>query len=178
MKRLTKRIDGKAVFRECTGTCGTCDGTMCFDIGPMVDRLSDYEDTGLDPKQAMLISNVLREVGETYNCWFDYVVNCVLENSHLKDLAQAEKNGRLVMLPCKVGDTVYIVRDKKIIIATVEAIHQWISGKWKLNANTDKRYTHWVGYEVSIDDFGKTMFLTREEAEAALKKREVYNDAD
>lgn len=64
----------------------------------VVDRLAAYEDTGLEPKQAMLISNVLREVGETYNCWFDYVVNCILENSRLKDIAKAEKDGRLVVL--------------------------------------------------------------------------------
>lgn len=88
-----------------------------------------------------------------------------------QELAQAEKDGRLVVLPSKVGDTVYIIRDQKIIIAEVEAIHQWVSGKWKLNVHSDKRYQHWVGYEVFFDDFGKTIFLTPEEAEAALKKR-------
>ena len=52
MDRLTKRIEGgQAVFHECHGTCGTCDGANCYCIGPMVDRLAAYEDTGLDPEE-------------------------------------------------------------------------------------------------------------------------------
>ena len=52
MDRLTKRIEGgQAVFHECHGTCGTCDGSNCYCIGPMVDRLAAYEDTGLDPEE-------------------------------------------------------------------------------------------------------------------------------
>ena len=77
-----------------------------------------------------------------------------------------------MVLPCKVGDTIFRICSKEIITATVESIHQWCSGKWKMNAHTDKRHAHWVGYEISFDDFGKTVFLTREEAEAAMKKRE------
>lgn len=50
MERLTKRLeDGQAIFHECHGTCGTCDGANCYCIGPMVDRLAVYEDTGLEP---------------------------------------------------------------------------------------------------------------------------------
>ena len=52
MDRLTKRIEGgQAVFHECHGTCGTCDGANCYCIGPMVDRLAAYEDTGLEPEE-------------------------------------------------------------------------------------------------------------------------------
>ena len=52
MERLTKRIEGgQAVFHECHGTCGTCDGANCYCIGPMVDRLASYEDSGLEPEE-------------------------------------------------------------------------------------------------------------------------------
>ena len=52
MERLTKRLeDGQAIFHECHGTCGTCDGANCYCIGPMVDRLAAYEDTGLEPEE-------------------------------------------------------------------------------------------------------------------------------
>ena len=52
MERLTKRLeDGRAIFHECHGTCGTCDGANCYCIGPMVDRLAAYEDTGLEPEE-------------------------------------------------------------------------------------------------------------------------------
>lgn len=41
------------------------------------DRLAEYENTGLEPKEVRLIANVLREVGETYNCHFNFVVKAV-----------------------------------------------------------------------------------------------------
>lgn len=81
---------------------------------------------------------------------------------------------RFVELPCKVGDTVYVIED--------------IAGEWKIIK--DHIETIGIGYYadgvslyqfdgIKIDgyfeDFGKTVFLTREEAEQALKERE--NDA-
>lgn len=126
------------------------------------ERLAAYEDTGLEPKEAQLIANVLREVGETYNCWFDYVVNCVLESSHLKDLAQAEKAGRLVVLPCKVGDKVYRV----ITTASAAPIITEIEIK-TLGQAVD--LIGWIGEKQLLVSW----YLTREEAEAALKKREA-----
>ena len=90
----------------------------------------------------------------------------------LRELAQAEKEGRLVVLPCKVGDTVYIIHNRAIRKTTVESIHQWSSGHWKLSVHTDKKYIHWTGYEVHFESFGKTVFLTREAAEAALEEKE------
>ena len=59
MERLTKRIDGEAVHFDCHGTCGTCDGCTCFEIGGMVDRLAAYEDTGLSPADIADIRNEL-----------------------------------------------------------------------------------------------------------------------
>lgn len=138
MERLTKRIDGKAAYRECNGPCGTCDGAMCFDIEPMVDRLAAYEETGMTPKQVRLISNVLQEVGETYNCWFDYVVNCVLENSHLKELSQADKDGLLVVLPSK--DYCWRIRGDiflDIIRANCRAAHEEAEAALKKREEVD-----------------------------------------
>lgn len=50
-------------------------------------RLADYEDTGLTPKEVKLISNVLEDVGETYNCRWEYVKSCLVGYS-LHKLAQ------------------------------------------------------------------------------------------
>lgn len=132
-----------------------------------IDRLAAYENTGLEPEaieqiKLSFMGKAIAEIKEFEG----------ISVARLKELAQAEKDGRLVMLPCKIEDTVYIIRGERIIVATVEAIHQWSSGKWKLSVHTDKRYMQWVGYEIPFDDFGKTVFLTREEAEAVLKKRE------
>lgn len=88
-----------------------------------LNRLAAYEDTGLTPKEVKLIANVLREVGETYNCWFNYVAQCVIEHSKLKKLAQAERGGRLVVLPD--GD------DTAALAATIDStdmIRVWSGG--------------------------------------------------
>lgn len=43
----------------------------------MIDRLAAYEDTGLEPKQVHKIANVLQEIGQEYNCRFEFVAEIV-----------------------------------------------------------------------------------------------------
>lgn len=132
-------------------------------------RLAAYEDTGLEPedmKRAFNEDAILKLAGQALG----------MSPDRLRELAQAKKEGRLVVLPCKVGDTVYIIHNRAIRKTTVESIHQWSSGHWKLSVHTDKKYIHWTGYEVHFERFGKTVFLTREAAEAALKERDAEHD--
>ena len=82
----------------------------------------------------------------------------------LLELADADRAGRLVVLPCKVGDSVYMPDlDKKIPVKVrVQGISISVSGRTIL---------HFGGYPVEYawgDGCGKDWFLTREEAEAAL----------
>lgn len=88
----------------------------------------------------------------------------------LGELEDLQEAGRLVELPCKAGDTVYFPSERfpaEIggIVINENGIHfQWIQ--------YDRGYELtevWDYGEFHIDDFGKTVFLTREEAEAALK---------
>lgn len=62
-------------------------------------RLAAYEDTGLTPA----------EVTELVKDWSDLrtIVGECGGIDHLKELAEANKDGRLVVLPCKVGDVMY-----------------------------------------------------------------------
>ena len=138
-----------------------------------INRLESYEDTGLSPEE---IERILDSYGRgmtlrTENAQRLEIIKEIPIN-RLRELAQAEKEGRLVVLPCKVGDTVYIIHNRAIRKTTVESIHQWSSGHWKLSVHTDKKYIHWTGYEVHFESFGKTVFLTREAAEAALEDKE------
>lgn len=91
---------------------------------------------------------------------------------HLRELAQAEQDGRLVVLPCKVGDTVYMPDPEKIIIPVrVQGIAITASGQTIL---------HFGGYPVEYawgNEIGKTIHLTREEAESALKAQKGGGDA-
>lgn len=51
MERLTKRIDGWVMRKGCHGICRACTGAECADLYPTIDRLADYEDTGLTPEE-------------------------------------------------------------------------------------------------------------------------------
>lgn len=62
------------------------------------ERLREYEDAGLSPKAC----TEAREIEETLS-GYDYSI------SRMVELMKADVEGRVVVLPCKVGDTVYRV---------------------------------------------------------------------
>lgn len=81
----------------------------------------------------------------------------------VRELLQANAEGRLMVLPCKQDDRVYMVQKgevKEFIIGRVTVLR---SGSVVLTL---------YGYQGGIlaEEIGKTVFLTREEAEAVLKK--------
>lgn len=84
----------------------------------------------------------------------------------------AEEQGRLVVLPkCNIGDTVYIPIDfqNKIYTGTIEGFeYARMRDTWVVKIRTDDAGTCYEAFE----DFGKTIFLIREEAEKALKEME------
>lgn len=88
--------------------------------------------------------------------------NCDLDR--LEKLAEADRDGRLVVLPCKAGDTVYrIVRDADPHIARDEVRNMYFADDMTLCVEL-------VGGRIILSEkFGKTVFLTREEAEKALE---------
>lgn len=117
------------------------------------DYLKAYFDTGLMPQQ-------IRNAQETLQC-FD---NIGIKRGN--EIVTAEEEGRLAIFPCKVGETVWFIRPldikKEITETTVEKLV--VKGKgifMKLACN--------AMYETSCNSIGKTVFLTREEAETALK---------
>lgn len=81
-----------------------------------------------------------------------------LEPEECAKYAQAEKEGRLLVLPCKAGDMVYFRRGRDIIGDTVERIV--LDGMNQVFVGAHKVFI--------FRDFGKTVFLTREDAEKAL----------
>jgi hypothetical protein len=80
----------------------------------------------------------------------------------MKELAEANKDGRLVVLPCKVGDKLYRVFAGEIFEHRVGSMKYFaIQGRWDIET-----YPFCSCVESSI---GKTIFLTREEAEKTLE---------
>lgn len=130
--------------------CSQLDGNV------VVERLAAYEDTGLTPKE-------VTSLGEL----FDYALKeskTLTEQltllKHIRELAEADKDGRVLILPCKLGTKVYRIRyeiadypdNPELEIATT-----WFTPEYR-------------------DDIGKTVFLSREEAEKALQEMEGKKD--
>ena len=95
----------------------------------------------------------------------------------LKDYEDAEEQGRLVKLPCKVGDTVWQimvvgVHGKNIKYGIFKAVVTTISVDYQMNflfstiTEDEERYRN----EVTSTAIGDTMFFTKSEAEAKLKE--------
>ena len=99
--------------------------------------------------------------------------NCEIMTSVCEKLGKyedLEEQGRLVKLPCKVGDKVYGLSMGKIIRLTVNEISIFcMKGEKIINAkcqNNDE-FRNYVEME-----FGKTVFHTKSEAEQKLKEME------
>lgn len=107
---------------------------------------------------------VLKQIAEIFNCdpndpaqlkWLCY---------KLRDWQQAEQDGRLVVLPCKKGNTLWAYYNypttgiRKMVATDVSTLNG------KIVINTDAYGV------ISESDIGKTVFLTRQEAEAAVEK--------
>lgn len=116
------------------------------------ERLKQYEDSGLSPiacEEAKKIEDGLSE--------HDYSI------ARMVELMQADKAGRLVVLPCKAGDelwTFYNYPDEQVCSFTVTDIST-LNGRTMLNTSR-------CGV-IDARDVGKTVFLTRKEAEKALE---------
>ena len=149
MDRLTYRDkDGMAMMKERGG----------WKSGG-IERLAAYEDTGLEPEE---IADFMKRWEQTVEIGGMLKKYCI---DHIRDLLQAEKEARLVLLPCKVGDTVWVIWGKDVIYYIVDRIHILANNQVQIRAK------HHVIDNVYLypDMFGKTVFLTREEAEEALK---------
>lgn len=87
----------------------------------------------------------------------------------LKAYENLEEQGRLKVLPCRIGDTVYFRTYAKN--ATVDLGIQPHEVTNISVTITCGKGIHTVA--IPLSDFGKTVFLTREEAEAALRGDEA-----
>ena len=128
--------------------------TAAWSYAELRGRLMQYEDTGLEPAMCA-----------NYKTFEDKAISKGVPFKRIVALMEADKAGRLVVMPCKVGDTVYFrtydcngTVDLGIQPHKVTAIvgHAIVRG----------RYTD-VG--LLPGQYGVSWFLTREEAEKALE---------
>ena len=83
----------------------------------------------------------------------------------LKDYENLEEQGRLIKLPCKCGDVVYVTEPALVEAMCIRIqLDGYRNGIW-INAK-EYPYDRWISFKA----FGKTVFLTKSEAEAKLKE--------
>ena len=138
---------------EDNGNC-TAVGGFCTAVpAAHCPLLREYLDTELTPEEIDMDHEAAEQLRHLCR-------NCDLER--LEELAEADKDGRLAVLPCKVGDTVYFSLLGRIIEKQVFSI--------VLFSNSTRIYCDGTSEYCRPEDIGKTFFLTREEAKAALEE--------
>ena len=171
MERLTKWENGHAYYTRCfEKPCygGGCKLEDCPFETVVCEHLAAYEDTGLKPEE---IKATLTE---------DAMINLAaqamgVEPSRLRELAEAGKDGRVVVLPCKVSQRVFALLDTDKNISECE-VKQIGLGNEIGFIGLEPIGARGREYGVALNGFGKTVFLTREEAEKALEEREGKKD--
>lgn len=149
--RYTTKRNGKNVIPLLNAVCGIdmpywridrADALHSYLSGDAADKLAAYEDTGLTPTQIKYI--LPRQSAE------EAVERMIAERERYDEWfawKQAEEDRRLVILPCKIGTEC-----------------------WRVNFDRRRHPIEPVRFDIPFYySFGKTVFLTRAEAEAALK---------
>ena len=124
-------------------------------------RLKQYEDTGLSPEKVSWMKEVVEAA-------FDNDTSRI-ERAH--NLHVADKEGRVIVLPCKVGHRVFALLDTDKHISECE-VKQIGLGNEIGFVSLESIGARGREYGVALNGFGKTVFLTREEAEKALAEME------
>ena len=199
MERLTMRAEaGRKVFfsEDACFLCGYnkkysstfCENTLCestFDRScpylAVIDRLADYEDTGLTPEE---VKDMAENAETRLLTWFEAKYGFPV--GKLMDLCEAEQQGRLVVLPCKVGETVYRIVDRGYLKDTCETDCYSCNILCPYEGREYERVIEIVPWEMvsigaivnAMEQLGKTVFLTREQAEQALQAAvQTFNEA-
>lgn len=164
MERLTKRLSSGASDYNYPESCYFDDNSGPDRIAQSafrqrcVERLADYEDSACEPEE-VLPKDKADEIALKLMRLAD--LESICSYARLRELAEADKDGRLVVLPCKMGDTVYFALLGRIIEKQVFSIVSF--------SNSTRIYCGGTSEYFRPEDIGKTFFLTREEAEKALE---------
>lgn len=116
-----------------------------------VDRLAAYEDTGLEPEAVQTVKLAL---AAKHMVDLETLNNTPI--SRLVELVEADKDGRVIILPCKVYETDGV----RVYEHTVREVIYETAGGPAFDKNA----------------IGKSIFLTRAEAERAIQEMEGKKD--
>ena len=135
---------------EDNGNCTAVGGFCTAGAAAHCPLLRQYLDTGLTPEE-VLPKDKADEIALKLMCLADLESLC--SYTRLRELAEADKDGRLVVLPCEVGTATYYIH-YPIAVYPDKSEPEIKRGIFTL---------------CDLDRVGRSVFLTREEAEAALE---------
>lgn len=137
-------------------------------IRQLYSALAAYEDTGITAEEITATASLPM---------FVKVASAALGTTpdHLRELVDADKDGRLVVLPCKVGEKLWVIgrdnvpREMALEVPDIRTVCTDEDNLCKSTCN--RKPDGFCAYRLRNDgaDVGKTVFLTREEAEKALE---------
>lgn len=135
--------------------------TAAWSYAELRGRLMQYEDTGLEPAMCA-----------NYKTFEDEAISKGVPFKRIVELMEADKAGRLVVLPVRpvltqsIGSMLYIIEDGEIV---EDSLCEALVGMGS-NGEINIFYTT-LSDQISFEqaDIGKTVFLTREAAEKARR---------
>ena len=145
--------------------------SMRYELVQMAERLAAYEDTGLTPKEI--------KAPFTEGAAINLAAQALgMEPRRLRELAEADKAGRCVVLPCRVGEKIYYLNGKYIIEVEVVGYKVDETGAWLFIGETYNPETNRAYHcDLETERIGKTVFFTRAEAERAMEGRKEADHA-
>ena len=133
---------------NCTAAGGFCTAVQAAHC-PL---LRQYLGTGMTPEQAANAKTIIESA----------FAEDTSKAERIRKLLAADKEGRVLILPCKRGDGIYIC-------SAGRAWRFWVTDVSTLNGRT---VLNVQGFgTIAADDVGKTAFLSLEEAERALEEQ-------
>lgn len=151
---------------EDNGNCTAVGGFCTAVTAAHCPLLREYLDTGLTPGQVVNAKNIIELA----------FADDTSKAERIRKLMAADDEGRVVALPCKVGDMLYEVTGRKTIsVYKVKAIRVELFSlfiEWDIVEGFVWQYLNGI----NANEIGKTVFLSREEAEKALQEMEGKKD--
>lgn len=124
------------------------------------------------------VTNLLNEGATAIIDLIERVERAERENQRLRELVNADREGRCIVLPCdeffeRLGDYVFTIENGKILEVLLCYIGYDMNGVDCVEAAYSPGYENEKRFEFRFSDVGKSVFLTKEEAENVLKEKGV-----
>ena len=174
MERLTYRTHDGGIFVKESDVKTFEVGDEVMHTGNAIRKLAEYEDLEDKLKEQfngcvdlkMIVDSII-EYDKQLGRGEKLAKAMLITNDSVRKFCEwesLEKQGKLLKLPCKVGDKIYVILRNHQIRKKIVIKFKMIADGWAVETG-DWFYL--------FDEFGKTVFLTPEEAEAALQRLEA-----